>query len=138
MWPLVAIAVFAGCYEHTYTVGAGAPNGGLVYHHWRNHWLWGLVSPAQEQAIAEVCPSGNATIHEEVSFLNGLVSALTSGIYSPTSVTVRCDRGGSADLGLSGDEIADIVSDPKFLDWVGAVTPEHLGAARLAQQQLDR
>ena len=38
----------AGCYRHTYTVGAGAPAGPLVYDHWHHHWLWGIINPDRQ------------------------------------------------------------------------------------------
>ena len=72
------VMVTAGCYEHTYTVGRGAPAGPIVYEEWQNHWLGGLIGHDTHE-LETVCPSGNATIHDEQSFLNGLVSALTGG-----------------------------------------------------------
>ena len=38
-FPLMA----AGCFEHTYTIGAGAPAGPVVYEEWQNQWLGGLI-----------------------------------------------------------------------------------------------
>jgi hypothetical protein len=115
----------AACYEHTYNTGAGAPNTPVVYQSWRNHWLGGLISPDQEIAIAEMCPSGNATIREEVSFLNGLVSALTGEIYATTTVEVRCDTR-SADLDFSAADVERIVTSPGFFAWVVATAPDLL------------
>jgi Bor protein len=127
----------AGCYQHVFVVGAGAPGGSLVHDEWRHQWLWGLVSPKNELAIREVCPSGNATILGEVTFLNGLVSALTGGIYSPTTVRVRC-TGGSAslDVRLSADDVSRIVAAPGFLQWVGEMAPDRLDDAARAQRDL--
>jgi hypothetical protein len=66
-----------------------------------------------------MCPSGNATIHEEVSFLNGLVGALTGEIYATTTVEVRCDTR-SADLDFSAADVERIVTSPGFFAWVVA------------------
>lgn len=134
---MVAVAL-AGCYRHTIHVGAGAPRGLVVYDHWTHHWLFGLVNPEEDIYIEDVCPSGNATIRGEATFLNGLVSALTSGIYSPTTVTVRCDSGSSQDLDLNETDVATIVSDPAFLDWVDAVSPELLDEAKQGQLLLQQ
>ena len=101
----------AGCYRHTYTLGAGAPAGPLVYDRWQHHWLWGLINPDRQLALKAVCASGDATIDTEMSFLNGLVNALTWGIYSPTTVKIRC-AGASANLELDAEDIARIVADP--------------------------
>jgi len=132
---LAAAVTMAGCYEHTYHIGAGAPTGTVVYDQWRHHWIAGLISPGDEMALDDVCPSGNATIEQEMTFLNGLVSALTSGIYSPTTVRVKCATG-RADLDIDPEAIEAFVSDPEFLEWVEAVTPELLDEATRAQQQL--
>ena len=134
----VCALALVGCYQHTIQVGAGAPRGRIVYDHWTHHWLWGLVSPSEDIYLSDLCPSGNATIRGEATFLNGLVSALTSGIYSPTTVTVRCASGGSEDLELDEDAVEEIVSDPAFLDWVGAVSPELLEKATEAQRFLQQ
>ena len=131
------VLVLGGCFEHTFTLGAGAPAGEVVHDEWDHHWLAGLIDPGQELELRDVCPSGNATIHGEMSFLNGLVGILTGGIYMPTTVTVRCDTGASADFDLDDEDVARIVSDPAFLDWVEAVAPDLLEAAEDAQQLLD-
>ncbi len=116
---LVMLLSTAACYEHTYNTGAGAPNAPVVYQSWHNHRLGGLISPNQKIAIAEMCPSGNATIHEEVSFLNGLVGALAGEIYATTTVEVRCDTR-SADLDFSAADVERIVTSPGFFAWVVA------------------
>ena len=52
-------------------------------------WLWGIV-PAEPIDVRQSCPSGVATVETEQSFMNGLVGALTLGIYSPQRVRVTC------------------------------------------------
>jgi hypothetical protein len=121
-----------GCYKHTYIVGAGAPDAALAHDEWRHHWLWGLINPDKELALAKVCTSGDATIDTEMTFLNGLVSALTSGIYSPTTVRVRC-AAGSVHLELQPEDVARIVTDPRFLTWVAEDAPARLAEVRQAQ-----
>ncbi len=132
---LLTALVVTACYEHTYTVGTGAPEGRLVYDHWQNHWLGGLIGE-ETVDIAEICPSGNATIHDEQTFLNGLVSALTAGIYSPTEVKVRCRGGRGARIELSETQIQRIVRAPEFLDRVEAIAPERLEEAIAGVQEL--
>jgi hypothetical protein len=132
---LLTMVTAAACYQHQFHIGAGAPAGALVYDQWRHHWLWGLIDPNSELELRQVCPSGDATIEGEVTFLNGLVSALTSGIYSPTTVRVRCSgtRADSGlDVALDGDDVSRIVADPAFLPWVGDMIPDRLEEARSA------
>ena len=132
---LVNLLTTAACYEHTYTVGAGAPSGPVVYDVWRHHWLGGLIDPDHELEINQVCPSGDATVHEEWTFLNGLVTALTAGIYSPTTVTVRCRRG-RTDLRLSSDDVRRIAASEAFLERVVVVLPDRADAVREALAEL--
>jgi Bor protein len=134
---LTVVLPLAACYEHTYDAGRGAPNGRVVMKEWRSHWLGGLISPDQKLELAEVCPSGNATIHQEMSFLNGLVGALTSGIYYPSTVTVKCRGGRRADLEFSGEDVERIVSDPAFLEWVQVMAPEDAEEVEAALLALD-
>ena len=130
---MVALAAF-GCFKHTFTVGAGAPNGQVVYDKWHSHWLFGIIGD-NDVDIKKLCPSGDATIHNEISFVNGLIGAFVGIIYYPTTVTVQC-RGGRADatINLTVEQMAQIVADPGFLYLVEEVAPESMSNARLAQQ----
>ncbi len=92
---------------------------------WRNFWLGGLIGE-HTQEVSEVCPSGTATIHDEQTFLNGLVAVLTTGIYTPTTVSIRCDTGQRAQLQLSRKEIVSILSAPAFRERLETVLPGRL------------
>jgi len=132
------LVVLTGCYEHTFTAGAGAPRGPVVYDHWENFWLGGLIGH-QRYDIDEICPSGNATVEGYQSFLNGLVTGLTAGIYTPTTVKIRCQTGRRSDLELSANDVQRIVLDERFLEAVEATLPERLEEVRAAQElQQDR
>jgi hypothetical protein len=132
---LALLLTSTACYEHTIEVGAGAPYAPVVYDHWENFWIGGLIGHV-EIAVEEMCPSGDATIEARQTFLNGLVSALTGGIYTPTTLKVRCRRGGRADIELSADDIKLIVADERFLEWVREEIPDRLGAVRAARDRL--
>jgi hypothetical protein len=127
------ILAAAGCYERTITVGAGAPQGPVVFDHWENFWLAGLVGHMRYD-LDEICPSGHATIEVYESFLNGLVTGLTGGIYTPTTMKIRCRTGGRAALALSESEVRNIVNDERFLRAVEAAMPERSGEVREAQR----
>ena len=127
------VIVTTGCYEHTYTVGQGAPAGPVVYEEWHNHWLGGLIGE-KNLDVELLCPSGNATIHNEQTFLNGLVSALTVSIYTPTTVKIRCESGRSAEIDLSKEQILAIVTSSAFLERVESVMPGRLQEAQLGVQ----
>ena len=130
------VAVATGCYSHTYTVGAGAPAGPLVYDEWQNKWVGGLIGE-KNLDVEFLCPSGNATIHDEQSFLNGLVGALTMGIYTPTKVRIMCDTGRSAEVALSPKQVQEIVTSRAFLQRVERVMPGSLEDAQLGVQTFE-
>ena len=121
----VVVMATTACYEHTFTVGQGAPTGPVVYSEWHNSWLGGLIGERNID-VETVCPSGNATIHDEQSFLNGLVAVLTAGIYTPTEVKIRCDSGRSVDIRLDEGEVMSILRAPAFRDRVEHLLPERL------------
>jgi Bor protein len=56
---------------------------------WVKGWLWGLVANDQVD-IRRECPMGAAVVETEQSFANGLVSAVTLGIYTPQHVRITC------------------------------------------------
>lgn len=137
-WMLASIACLvplAACYEHTVTVGGGAPAAPVVYDHWEQFWLGGLIGHTRVD-VEKMCPSGRATIVAKQTFLNGLVSALTSGIYTPTTLRVRCWSGEQAHLELTSEDVARIVADERFVAWVGAELPAHHADVVAAQAEL--
>jgi hypothetical protein len=132
---VVLLLASAACYEHTFTVGGGAPHGPVVYDHWQNYWLGGLIGHTRID-VEQLCRSGRATIEAKQTFLNGLVAALTSGIYSPTTLKVRCADGRRADVELTEEDVARIVADPAFMQWVGQDLPERREEVAAAQAAL--
>lgn len=71
-------------------VQTGRPAGTTVVEEkWVSTWIFGLVEAKPIDARAK-CPSGVATIETQTSFLNGLLGALTIGIWDPQTVTITC------------------------------------------------
>ena len=122
-----------GCFKHTYTVGKGGDNGKDVYSEWHAHWLFGIIGD-ENVNLKKYCPSGNATIKEQITFVNGLIGALIGLIYYPTTVKIECKMGGRAAIELTPQQMAQIALDANFLDFVEDVNPALLPDARLAQQ----
>lgn len=134
---LVLVAILTqGCFQHTFTVGTGAPNGDQVYKAWHHHWLFGIIRPKDQKnvEVAKFCPSGNATIYEKTSVLNGLVKALVGFVYAPTTVTILCDDGSRAAVELSAQDVARVVQDPLFLEVVADLVPERLAEVQAAHR----
>lgn len=81
------LILFTSCYSYTSVVGEGA-QGNQQVTEWNHYVIYGLapvgVSDSQEMARG----AENYTVHTRHSFVNGLVSALTFGLYSPSTTTV--------------------------------------------------
>lgn len=82
------VALGAGCYHVTVVTGA-PPSPTMVDRPWQLSFVYGLVPP-QELNVKDQCPNGVARVETQESFLNGLVSALSSGIVTPIQATVTC------------------------------------------------
>lgn len=93
---VIAIAT-AGCYHQVVQTGA-TPANTAVDQQFVSTWLWGLV-PAKPIDVTRTCPAGVATITTEQSFVNGLVGAVTLGIYTPQHVQIACGSGRASATG---------------------------------------
>ncbi len=85
---LVAVLCFSSCYTVRYDVGAGSQSGVEVKE--KNHFLIYGLAPLNENDPAKM--AGGATDYQvEIthSFVDGLISAITFGIYTPTTMIVR-------------------------------------------------
>lgn len=91
---LASAALLSGCFHQIVQTGR-TPGTTVVERPWTATWLWGLV-PAEEISTVAQCPNGVATVETQQSFLNGLVGALTLGIYTPQEVRVTCATGSAA------------------------------------------
>ena len=86
---VVALALLStGCFHQKVHSGL-TPSETIVEKEFVATWLWGIV-PAEPIDVRQQCPSGVATVETQQSFLNGLVGALTLGIYSPQRLLVTC------------------------------------------------
>jgi hypothetical protein len=82
-----------GCYHVTVVTGAPeAPTPPPLDKMWQNSFVYGLVPPP-EINVAQTCPSGVSKVETEISFLNGLVGAITWSIYTPMHAKVTCANG---------------------------------------------
>lgn len=84
---LVLLFVLPGCYQAQVTTDRTAGET-VVHKKWASSYLNGLV-PAKLD-VSNDCPNGIAAAERKFTFLNGLVSTLTLGIYLPHDVQVTC------------------------------------------------
>lgn len=80
-----------GCYRVTVITGA-PPAPQVIDKPWQNSFVYGLVPPPEIDA-KPTCPQGFAEVVTERSFLNGLVGAITSSIFTPMHAKVTCASG---------------------------------------------
>jgi hypothetical protein len=109
-FPMVLCVVsLAACFHQVVTTGRTAASTPVVIDkQWVTTWLWGLVA-ADEIDVRKECPAGVAVVTTEMSFMNGLATAITLGIWAPQHVTVTC-AGGMASLPSKATELR-IASD---------------------------
>lgn len=86
-----AALVLSSCYNTRIIVGNVMPNEPLVKvsTEWNHHLIYGLVPLDNSTMQAEdyTAPYENYVVRTYMSFLNGLVSGLTWGLYTPTQTS---------------------------------------------------
>ena len=103
-----ALVLASGCY--TTTVRSGKPPVDATAEYdgkWHSGVVWGIAELSGPYDLSEVCPNGWSEITTETSFVNGLVDGITSGIYNPQSVTIRCAAGGAAEPERAAEPAAE-------------------------------
>jgi len=80
--------ILGGCYHATITTGL-TPSQTTIEKPWATSFVYGIVPPAPIDA-ASTCPNGVAKVDTQISFLNGLVGALTLSIFTPMDIRVVC------------------------------------------------
>lgn len=84
---LVAFMV-SGCYRAQVNTGLQASTN--VVTNWEHYFIHGLVQPSTFDATAMCNGRNAASVETQHTFVQGLVGALTLGIYTPITVTVVC------------------------------------------------
>jgi len=93
----VVMLVSSGCYHATIETGR-TPSPVTVERSFASGWIYGLVPPSVTD-VASKCADGVAKVETKQSFVNGLVAALTFGIYTPMNVKVTCAAKAAANGG---------------------------------------
>lgn len=84
---LAVSSLLTSCYAYTTVVGKGA-QGTESVSKWNSYILFGLAPVGVSDPKVLAGGAENYTVYTRQSFVNGLVSAITFGIYSPTTTTV--------------------------------------------------
>lgn len=79
---------FTSCYTYTATVGSGAQSATTVKGH--NHYvIFGLAPVGLSDAKALAGGAQNYDLTITHTFVDGLLAAITLGIYTPTTTIVK-------------------------------------------------
>ena len=79
--------LLTSCYSYTSVVGEGA-KGNSQTTKWNHYVVYGLAPVGVSDSKQMADGVKNYTVHTRQSFVNGLVSGLTFGLYTPTTTTV--------------------------------------------------
>jgi predicted small secreted protein len=82
-----ASMLLTSCYSYTSVVGTGA-QGNNETTNWNHYVLYGLAPVAVSDSKEMTGGAENYTVYTRQSFVNGFISAITGGIYTPTTTTV--------------------------------------------------
>jgi hypothetical protein len=92
---LVALAaasvLLTSCWHVTVT-SAATPATTVIDKPFQNSFIYGLVPPPEINTGTD-CPNGVSKVETEHSFINGVVTVLTLGIFTPIHVRVTCAAG---------------------------------------------
>jgi Bor protein len=84
---LVVAILLSSCYTYTTVVGKGA-QGTQATTKWNHYVVYGLAPVGVSDPKVLAGGAENYTVVTKQSFVNGLVAALTLGIYTPTTTIV--------------------------------------------------
>jgi PBP1b-binding outer membrane lipoprotein LpoB len=79
--------LLTSCFSYTSVVGNGA-QGNNQTTQWNHYVIFGLAPVGVSDSKQMAGGASDYSVHTRQSFVNGLVSAITFGIYSPTTTTV--------------------------------------------------
>ncbi len=82
-----AAVMLTSCYSYTSVVGNGA-KGNNQTTKWNHYLIGGLAPVGVSDSKAMADGADDYTVHTRQTFVNGLVSWITFGLYAPSTTTV--------------------------------------------------
>ncbi len=79
--------MLTSCFSYTSVVGKGAQGNSQVTK-WNHYVIGGLAPVKISDSKAMADGATDYTVHTRQTFVNGLISSLTFGLYAPTVTTV--------------------------------------------------
>jgi hypothetical protein len=84
---IVSSILLSSCYSYTSVVGKGA-QGNQQTTKWNSYLIYGLAPIDVSDSKKMADGAEDYTVFTRLTFVNGLISALTWGFYTPTTTTV--------------------------------------------------
>lgn len=84
---LVVSFCMTSCYTYRYNVGEG-PQSGVEIKQKNHYFIYGLAPGTTSDPIQMAGDTNNYEVKIEHTFIDGLLNAITWGIYTPTTTTV--------------------------------------------------
>lgn len=112
---LVLVALLlTSCYHAQITTDKN-PSTTVIDQPWASSFIYGLVPPPVVETASQ-CPNGVSRVETKMSFLNGLVSALTFSLYTPMHITVTCAAGSGMSAAGPDMEIPEHSTEDQVTD----------------------
>jgi hypothetical protein len=83
--------LFAGCYHAVIKTGLN-PGAKVILKSLRPSFIYGLVPPPPANVGGE-CSTGVALVETKHTFIDGLLSVVTGGIFTPMTYRITCATG---------------------------------------------
>lgn len=107
---ILLVMLISGCYNAVVMTDK-TPSDVVIDQPWAMGFIYGLVPPTPIDA-SKSCPDGIAKVETKISFLNGLVSAITFSIVTPMHITVTCAAPGmTAELNGSAENLIAVPTE---------------------------
>jgi len=84
---MLCMFMMTSCYTYNTVVGEG-PKGTTEVKEWNNYLLFGLIDVGTSDPKQLAGGATNYNVKVQHTFVNGLLYAVTFGIYAPTTTTV--------------------------------------------------
>lgn len=84
---MLGLLTLNSCYTYTWTVGSG-PKTGITEQGMNSHLIFGLVDLKQTDWKTLAGDATDYRVIHEHTFIDGLVAAITFGIFTPTTTKV--------------------------------------------------
>ncbi|HTT70918.1 MAG TPA: Bor family protein [Anaeromyxobacteraceae bacterium] len=102
---LTALLCLSGCYTVSYQTALHG--GGASKEDRGDFFLWGLVGEKTVR-LKDLCPEGVSSWKSQATFVDGLLSIVTLGIYEPRHVLVECAGGTSVELPADDERLSSL------------------------------